>query len=190
MDQFNRNTYKKQGIAQDFANSCLGKIIITAAVMTVLAVIAIISEPSDEMTYAETEDNIRQCLQDNDSTKLDTIDETIANIGRTVTTADSTLDNKEMLNVCRKHNKIEVYRHTLYSTARIRNNAHPEGVRVGVGLFGFVISTVYYDDLVLDLAPVRGEYNERLIQDIAVPDEYIGENPNLKPYHYKGNPDD
>ena len=39
-------------------------------------------------------------------------------------------------------------------------------------------------------AAVRGEYNKRLIQDVAVPDPYIGENPNVQPFHYKGNPDD
>ena len=38
--------------------------------------------------------------------------------------------------------------------------------------------------------PVRGKYNERLIQDQVIPDTYLGDNPMLKPYHYKGNPDD
>jgi hypothetical protein len=41
----------------------------------------------------------------------------------------------------------------------------------------------------MNLGPVRGKYNQRLIQDVAVPDEYIGDNPNIKPYHYQGNPD-
>jgi hypothetical protein len=42
----------------------------------------------------------------------------------------------------------------------------------------------------MNVGNVRGEYNKRLIQDVAVPDPYIGENPNVQPFHYKGNPDD
>ncbi|MBP3849247.1 MAG: hypothetical protein J6E43_00330 [Prevotella sp.] len=190
MEQFNRNTYKKQNLSQEFFHSCLGKIIILAVVGIILAITAIMTVPTEEFTMTETEDNVRQCLQDNDSIKGDIIDEMVWNIGRTFTQADSALDNKEVLEACWKYNKIETYRHTFYSTARIRNNTHTEGVRVGFGIFGIVISTVYYSDLVMNLGPVRGKYNQRLIQDVAVPDEYIGDNPNIKPYHYKGNPDD
>jgi hypothetical protein len=190
MEQFNRNTYKKQGIFEEFYHSCLGKAIILAILALMLGIVAIMSVPNESMLMVETEDNVRQCLQDNDSIKGDVIDEIVWNIGRTFSQADSTLDNKEMLEACWKYNKIETYSHTFYSTARIRNNTHTEGVRVGFGIFGIVISTVYYSDLVMNLGPVRGKYNQRLIQDVVVPDEYIGDNPNIKPYHYKGNPDD
>ncbi len=185
MDQFN----KKESLAHEFSHSCLGRIIILAVIALILSVIAIMSAPNEEMMIAETEDNVRQCLQDNDSIKGDVIDDAVANIGRTVTVADSALDNKEMLEACMKYNKIEAYRHTLYSTARIRNNAHPEGVRVGIGIFGFVISTVCYEDLVMDLGPVRGKYNQPLIKEPEGSDPYLGENPYIKPYHYQGNPD-
>jgi len=185
MDQFN----KKQSLANEFTHSCLGKIIILAIVMFILSIVAIMTAPKEEVMIAYAEDNIRQCLQDNDSIKGDAIDDAVSNIGRTFTVADSTLDNKEMVEACKKYNKIEAYRHTLYSTARIRNNRYPEGVRVGIGIFGLVISTICYDDLVLDLGPVRGKYNEPLIKDAAVPDPYLGENPYIKPYHYQGNPD-
>lgn len=189
MEQFNRNTYKKQSVFQEFYRSCLGKIIILAAVLLIMTIVAIMTVPIETVMLKETEDNILQCLQDNDSIKGDIIDEIVWNMVRSCTDADSTFDNKEVIDACWKYNKIEAYRHTLYSTARIRNSTHPEGVRVGFGIFGFVISTVYYTDLVLDLGPVRGKYNQRLIQDTAIPDSYIGDNPNIKPYHYKGDPD-
>ncbi|MBP3786876.1 MAG: hypothetical protein IJG07_02750 [Prevotella sp.] len=189
MEQFNRNTYKKQSIFEEFYHSCLGKAIILAILALLLGIVAIMSVPNESIMMVETEDNVRQCLQDNDSIKGDVIDEIVWNIGRTFSQADTTFDNKEVLEACWKYNKIETYSHTFYSTARIRNNTHTEGVRVGFGIFGIVISTVYYSDLVMNLGPVRGKYNQRLIQDVVVPDEYIGDNPNIKPYHYQGNPD-
>ena len=190
MEQFNQNTYKKPNLFQEFYHSCLGKVVILAIIMLIMAIIAIMSVPSYEKTMRETEDNIRQCLQDNDSIKGDLIDEIVMNVGRSFSEADSTLDNKELLEACWAHNKLEIYRHTLYSTARVRNTTHPQGVRVGIGIFGKIFSTVCYSDLVLNLGPIRKKYNQRLIQDAVIPDNYIGDNPNLKPYHYKGNPDD
>ena len=60
---------------------------------------------------------------------------------------------------------------------------------MGIGVFGMVLSTIYFDDLVLDIAPVHGDYNKKLIST-PIGDEGLGENPHLKPYHYRGNPDD
>lgn len=190
MDQFNKNTYKRRNSFQEFYHSCFGQIIIIVVLAFIAFIVALFTRPTDEVVVTETEDNIRQCLQDNDSTKCDVIDEIISNVSRTFTEADTTFDDKEVLEDCWRFNKLETYRHSFYTTARVRNNTHPEGVRVGIGIFGTVISTVYYTDLVLNTGPVRGKYNQRLIQDVVVPDEYIGDNPNLKPYHYKGNPDD
>jgi len=189
MDQFNRNTYKKKTLFQEFYGSCLGKIIILGAILLVLFIVAIISVPSNEQMQLDTEDNIRQCLQDNDSIRLDTIDEVVGNISRTFTEADTTVNDKEIMEAYHKYNTVEVVDHTCFKIARVINNTHPQGVRVGWGIFGTVISTVYYEDLVLTTGPVRGDYNKKLIPDVIVPDEYVGENPNLKPYHYQGNPD-
>ncbi len=185
MDQFN----KKQSLSHEFTHSCLGKIVILAVILLILSVIAIMTAPNEETMIAYSQDNVRQCLQDNGNIKGDAIDDAVANIGRTFTVADSTLDNKEMVEACWKYNKIEAYRHTLYSTARIRNNRYPEGARVGIGIFGLVISTVCYDDLVMDVGPVRGKYNEPLIKEPVGNEPYLGENPYIKPYHYQGNPD-
>jgi lysozyme family protein len=88
-----------------------------------------------------------------------------------------------------KYNTIDVFRHSLYSTARVSNSTHPEGVRVALGIFGFVISTVHYNDLVLDFGPVRGNYDDRLIKTTIVPDDYMGDTTNINTYHYEGNQD-
>lgn len=185
MDQFQR----RQSITNEFTHSCLGRIVITAVVLFILSIVAIMTAPKEEVMIAYSVDNIRQCLQYNDSIKGDVIDEVVANIGRTFTVADSTLDNKEIVETCEKHNTLEAFRHTFYSTARIRNNKHPEGVRVGFGIFGLVISTVFYEDILMDLGAVRGKYNEPLLKEPVDSDPYLGENPYIKPYHYQGNPD-
>ena len=47
---------------------------------------------------------------------------------------------------------------------------------MAVGLFGFVISTVHYSDIVLDFGPVRGNYDDQLIKPDNVPEEMPEEN--------------
>jgi hypothetical protein len=189
MDQFNRDTYKKETLFQEFYHSCLGKIIILAAIALILFIVAIITVPTEKKMLQATMDNIHQCLQDNDSINNDNLDEDFANVVRTYSEADTTLTNRELLKCFYEFNTLEVYDHTSFKTAYVRNTRHPQGVRVGIGVFGVVISTVNYEDLVLDLGPARGDYNERLVPPPAQ-DEYFGDNPHLKPYHYKGNPDD
>lgn len=190
MEQFNSNTYKKPTPWQEFTNSCLGKIIILAVIACILVVLAAITRPTESMMQWQMEDNIQECLQSSDSIESDIIDDYVGNIGRVFTHADSTETNPEQWATYKQLNRLEIYSHTLFRTARIINNIHPEGVRVGIGLFGIVIPTVKYTDLLMNTGAVRGEYGERLIQDIVVPEEDLGENPNVQPFHYKGNPDD
>ena len=189
MDQFNGNTYKKQTLFQEFTHSCLGKIIILLAISCILLLVAALTRPSDSMMRWQMEDNIHECLQASDSITNDAIDDYVGNIGRVFTHTDSTLTNPEMWETYRQLNKLEIYKHTFYKTAHIRNNIHPEGVRVGIGIFGIVIPTIKYADLLMNTGAVRGKYGERLIQDIALPDNYTGENPNIQPFHYQGDPD-
>ena len=190
MEQFNPNTYKKQSTAQQFTGSCLGKIIICVAVILILLIVAALSRPSDSYMRWQMEDNIVECLEASDSIESDIIDDYVGNIGRVFTHADSTQVHKELLDVYKKLNKLEIYPHTFLKTAHIINNIHPEGIRVGVGIFGIVIPTVKYSDLLLNTGAVRGDYNKQLIRDQPVPDMYTGDNPNIQPFHYKGNPDD
>ena len=190
MDQFNKNVYKKQGLFDELSGSCLGKLIIMGIIIIGLCVLAIISVPTEDQMFNEAEDNIRECIQDNNEKKGDIVDEIVWNIGRSFSVADSTLDNKETLEAFAKYNTIDVFRHSLYSTARISNSTHPEGVRVAFGIFGFVISTVHYNDLVLDFGPVRGNYDDRLIKTTIVPDDDEPlDTSHVETYHYEGNQD-
>lgn len=88
------------------------------------------------------------------------------------------------------YNRLQVYRHGLYSTAYLHNNLHPEGVRVGFGAFGLIVPTVLYKDILLDVGPVHKGYDQKLIQQVTVPDTDLGQNPNIQEFHYKRNPDD
>ena len=189
MDQFNRDTYKKETLFQEFYHSCLGKIIILGAILLVLFVIAVITVPTDDTMRREAMDSVHQCLQDNDETSNDELEEDFANVSRTLSDADTTQTNHEMLKCFKAYNTLTIYDHTSYKTAYIFNTRNPQGARIGIGIFGMVISTVYYDDLVLDLGPARGDFNERLVP-APTQDEYFGDNPHLKPYHYRDNPED
>ena len=188
MDQFNRDVYKQETLFQSFYHSCMGKIIIIAVIMLILFVSAVMTRPSDEAVLKGADENVQECIQDNDSTKNDELDEFFANIVRTFATCDTTLTDKEMYAAFKKYNQLEIYQHDAFTTAYVRNNLHPQGVRIAIGIYGTIVSTVCYKDLLLDLGPVRGGYNERLVP-LPTNDEYTGENPNLKPYHYMGNPD-
>ena len=189
MEQDAKNSYRtQQSVAQEFYHSCLGRIVILIAILLVLFVIAVITVPSEAKMQSEMMDDILECIHDNDSIKGDRIDDTIANFGRIFSEADSTEADKELLEAFNKYNKLEIYRHSFYSTARLRNNLSAEGIRVGVGIFGFVIPTVKYSDIILFVSTFKNYNKERLI-DPPSQDEYVGENPNIKEYHYLGDPD-
>jgi hypothetical protein len=190
MELYNRNSYKKKSLVAEFFNSCLGKIVILIAICLVLMVVALMSVPSDEKIMAEMNDNIRECIQDNDPIRGDAIDAFVDNINNIFTQADTLRNDKEVMIAYRKYNRLKIYHHALFSTAHILNNMKPEGVRVGIGIFGMVIPTVAFSDLLISAGPARGNYNERLINDAPLPDWDPGENPNINPYHYQGNPDD
>ena len=166
----------------------MGRIVILIAILLVLFVVAVITVPSEAKMQSEMMDDILECIHDNDSIKGDGIDDTIANFGRIFSEADSTEADKELLEAFNKYNKLEIYRHSFYSTARLRNNLSAEGIRVGVGIFGFVIPTVKYSDIILFVSTFKNYNKERLI-DPPSQDEYVGENPNIKEYHYLGDPD-
>lgn len=190
MEPTNRSSYKRQSVTTEFANSCLGKLIILAIIAVILVVVALMTVPTVEETQAEMEDNIRQCIQDNFENRCDPVDEVFNNISRPFTEADTTFNDKEMLGIFSRNNRLEIYRHALFSTAHIVNNLHPEGVREGIGIFGIVIPLLNYDDFLMTEGNVRGKQHERLNNGVSVPEMDYGDNPMLKPYHYKGNPDD
>ena len=149
MEPTNRSTYKKQSMASEFTNSCLGKLVILAGTLFILLIASILTIPSDEEMQAQMEDNIRECIQDNFEKRCDPVDEVFNNIRRPFTEADSTFNDKEIL--------------------AIFNN---------------------YDDFLMAEGNVRGKQQDKLIKDGGIPEMDLGDNPMLKPYHYKDNPDD
>ena len=173
MEPTNRSTYKKQSMASEFTNSCLGKLVILAGTLFILLIASILTIPSDEEMQAQMEDNIRECIQDNFEKRCDPVDEVF-----------------KILAIFNRNNKLEIYRHTIFCTARITNNLHPDGMREGIGIFGCVIPFLNYEDFLMTEGNVRGKQQDKLIKDGGIPEMDLGDNPMLKPYHYKGNPDD
>ena len=85
-----------------------------------------------------------QCLQENDSIQGDPIDDYVNNIGFIFTKADTTKIFPDLIKAYRDLNRMEIYHHSLYSTAYLFNNMHPEGVRIGVGVYGLVVPTLTF----------------------------------------------
>ena len=188
MYQSDRGNYKtKDSVGRRLTHSCLGQIIIIAAVCCVLLILAAISVPTKETMLMVTVDNICQCIQSNDSVRTDKVDTMVDNVGFTFTRVDSTFDVKD-LETFNKYNRIEQYQHTFYATTYVFNNVHSEGKMAGLGIFGMVFSTVNYKDLLMYVDKMRGDFNERIYKDAYKDDDNLGDNPALKPYHYQGDP--
>ena len=162
-----------------FVHSCFGKLVILIAFILLGLFVALLTVPSDKKMTEEMTDNIRQCIQASDSVQQDKIDETVNNFFNIFTTADTTANDKEIIDLFNKYNRLAIYRHTLYSTAYIHNNFKPEGTRVGFGIFGIVIPTVNFNDFLLRTGPIRRDYNQKLGGHTYSNDEDYGSNPDL-----------
>jgi hypothetical protein len=168
MEQTDRGNYRtKETLFQAFYHSCLGKLVILAAFMGVLLVIAYLSVPDEETMMAEMNDNIRQCIEANDSIKTDWIDDAVNNIGYIFTHADS-IPNQEILNNFEQYNKLEYHRHAFYASTLLHNNFRPEGIRVGIGMFGVVVPTVNFNDFLFKLGPMHRGYDQAPIRSTII----------------------
>jgi hypothetical protein len=186
----NTNFKTNQSFTQEFTRSCLGRIIIAGVILLVAMLVAYFTAPKEPDMNLEMTDNIMQCLEVNTDNKGDVVDDIVHNLAFVFTTADTTMIPKDLLETYYKHNRLESYRHTFFSTTYIHNNMHPEGTRVGVGVFGLIIPTVLYKDILLDVGPIHKGYEQKLNQQVIIPDDDLGENPNITEFHYKRNPDD
>ncbi len=186
----NTNFKTNQSFTQEFTRSCLGRIIIAGVILLVAMLVAYFTAPKEDDMNMEMTDNIMQCLEVNSENKGDAVDDYVHNLAFVFTTADTTMIPKDILETYYKHNRLESYRHTFFSTTYIHNNMHPEGTRVGVGVFGLIIPTVLYKDILLDVGPIHKGYEQKLNQQVIIPDDDLGENPNITEFHYKRNPDD
>ncbi|SEA52668.1 hypothetical protein SAMN05216462_1657 [Xylanibacter ruminicola] len=142
---------------------------------------------NEEMT-----DNLMQCLEVNDGIKGDVVDDYVHNLTFIFTTADTTVIPQDDLQTYHKYNRLVSYRHTFYSTSYLHNNMHPEGTRVGVGIFGIIIPTVFFEDILLEVGTIHKGYEQRLNQpEVKEPEEVdLGQTPEITEFHYKGNEDD
>ena len=188
----NTNFKTNESFTQEFTRSCLGRIIIAGVIVLVALIVAYFTAPKESDMDLEMTDNIMQCLEVNDSIKGDAVDDYVHNLTFIFTTSDTTMIPKDVLDTYYKYNRLESFRNTFHSTSYIHNNMHPEGVRVGFGIFGIIIPTVLYSDILLDVGPVHKGYEQKLNQaPVATQDEEedLGENPNIQPFHYKGDED-
>ncbi len=189
MYQQDRGYKTNEPIGKAFTHSCLGKVVILGAFLLVMLIVAYFTTPTEKEMLVEMDDNIIECLQANDSIKGDPIDDYVNNMGSIITVSDTTQVSEDVMKAYRMYNKLEAHRHTFYATARLINNLHPEGIHVGFGMFGLIIPTVTYKDILLDVGPVHKGYNQKIYQP-AIPDTDLGSNPNIQEFHYKRNPDD
>lgn len=190
MDQSNRGSYRKEETALEaFYHSCLGKLVVFGGLLVVLFIVAVVTKPTEDEMIVEMTDNILQCLEANDSIRGDGLDDQVNNLGNVFSKADTAKINNELIESFLKNNRMEVYNHSWFRTAYIYNNIHSEGVRIGYGFFGLVYPTVTYSDLLLNVGPMQKKYNDGVIRSTIVNTHDLGSNPNVKPYHYQGDPD-
>lgn len=185
-DDNNTNYRTNQSFTQEFSRSCLGRIVIAGVILLVAMLVAYFTAPKENDMNLEMTDNVMQCMEANSLEKGDVVDDYVRNLAFIFTTADSTAIPKDVLDAYYKYNRLESYRHTFYSTSYIYNNMHPEGTRIGVGIFGLIIPTVLYQDILLDVGPVHKGYEQKLNQQVIVPDDDLGVTPNITEFHYKG----
>ena len=178
MGQNQRGSYRtNESIIQEFLHSCLGRIVILAAIFGVLLLVAAFTVPDDETMALEMDDNIRQCIETNDSIKTDGIDDVVNNIGYIFTHASS--DDEEVMTRFHKYNSLEIRRHRFYSTAVLHNNLNTDGTLAGIGIFGMVIPTVGFNDILLRTGPMHKGYEQEIKRTVIKETEFFGSNPEL-----------
>lgn len=163
MQQTDRGQYKKQSFIDLFLRSCLGKIIIIAAITGIVLLAASTTVPSKAKMEQKLTDDIGQCIVECQGNAADVSDDFVRNAKSAFTSCDS-IPEKEMETFW-KHNRIEIYDHTFFATAHLFNNAIPNGKRAAIGVFGVVIPMLKYNDFIMRMAPLRKDYNQRIIQN-------------------------
>ncbi|MBR5747710.1 MAG: hypothetical protein IKY01_02875 [Prevotella sp.] len=190
MDQTSTGGFKKnESPFQAFYHSCLGKLVILGGILIILFIVAMMTKPTQEEMEMEMVDNILQCIEANDSIQGDDIDDQVNNLNSIFSRADTAKINRELLVSLKKNNRLEIYNHSFFRSAYIVNNIHPAGVRVGIGMFGIVYPTVIYKDLLLNVGPMQKNYKDGVIRTGTINTHDLGKNPDVKPYHYQGDPD-
>lgn len=168
MQQTDRGNYRTRETAtQKFLHSCLGQLIIAGAVLAAVLVVAHMTVPDEETAMLEMDDNIRQCIEANDSLKTDWIDDAVNNVGYIFTTADS-ITNREIIDNFVDYNTLSYHRYPFHSTVLIHNNFKPDGIRIGIGIFGVVIPTVTFNDFLFKIGPMHKGYDQKPVRSTII----------------------
>lgn len=188
MSQIDRGSYrKKESLSNAFWHSCLGRTITYVSIIIVLVILAALSRPSEQLMYEEMTDNIRECIKDNDSITVDWIDGVVNNVAYIFTEADTTVV-ADAMDTFYEYNTLEYNDHTFFATMRLYNNFNVQGTCCGIGVFGLVIPTLNYNDILLRLDPMRKDYGDQIIHATIIESEDpdLGENPDLGAFQYEG----
>ena len=164
MDQPDKKQFAKKSYVDLFLRSCLGRFIIIGILTAIVLFVAKATVPSKAKMESEMNDDIIQCIQECQAKFADGSDDLVRNTMSVFTHADSIPDDDTM-DTFRKHNRIVYYKHTFYHTAYLFNNVIPDGKRVGVGVFGLVIPSLDFSDFIMRMAPLRKDYNQRIIKN-------------------------
>ena len=78
------------------------------------------------------------------------------------------MTDQELIDNFNKCNELKYYRHSFYATTLLHSNFKPEGVRVGIGIFGIVIPTVNFNDFIFSIGPMHKGYEQDIIQGTTV----------------------
>jgi len=149
------------------------------AIIGVLLGIAYATVPNEDKMMTEMTDNIFQCIEANDSLKTDWIDDAVNNVVYIFTAADSVRD-PEIISNFYKYNKVEYVRHTFYASTMLQNNFKPDGISVGIGLFGIVIPTVNFNDFLFRIGPMHKGYDQKPVRSTITVEGYsFGNDPEL-----------
>lgn len=168
----------KETIGHLFLHSCLGQLIIAGGIIGLLLLIARLTIPTDETINTRMTDSILRCIEENTRNKSDGIDDAVRNITDIFATTTETEDTLGVMDDFNKYNKLTIHHHTFYSTARLDNNRDMKGTRIGIGIFGMVIPTISYNDMILQVGPIHKEYNQPIIKN-AYEGEDLGNNPDF-----------
>lgn len=185
MFQTDRGSYRnKETLLRQFTHSCLGQLIIIAAVLGLLMLIAHFTRPSDETMVDEMTDNVLQCIEERDSLNNDWTDLVISNARYMFTTSDSTEESQMMKDFNAYGNHLEYNSHALYKTVYLYNNITPAGKRCGIGFMGMVIPMLDFNDMILAKIEMRRDSVMQPYVNTISDSIYLGEDPIIEPYEY------
>ncbi len=161
MSQIDRGTYVRDDAKGGLKGGCVGKLLKVFAAVVVLLLVAMVSVPSDDRMKSEVENAVTLSIIANVMGPQDQSDDVVRNLTSIINAVDTAAIKMDQFHVFQKMNKIEVYRHALFSTARIHHLGNPGGTRVAIGFLGLVIPTVTSNDYLLRTEPLRKDYGNR-----------------------------